>query len=88
MTNPDGLPVIWLFPRLPEAPFGTPTASPEVEGSLPRVVAIIGREFRTKEVRDGDKIRLVVIVGHRFVFCLGFTTYKQIRSIAHLEFNI
>ena len=44
--DPGGPPAIRSSSRLPTASSGTPTASPEVAGSRPPVIAIGGREFR------------------------------------------
>ena len=44
--DPGGSPAIRPSPRLPTASSGTPTASPEVADSPPRVGSVGGREFR------------------------------------------
>ena len=85
--DPGGPPAICLSPRLPTASSGTPTASPEVEGSRPPVIAIGGREFRAT---GGSAMarRLAPLCHFGRCFCvLPWFCYKQACTIARPKYN-
>ena len=86
--DPGGPPAIRSSPRLMAAPTGTPTASPEVAGSLPRVGSIGGRELRaTGGPRWQEGWHHCGIFG-RCCCVLPWFCYKQACTIAHPKFNV
>ena len=85
--DPGGPPAIHLSPRLMVAPTGTPTISPKVARSFPRVGIIDGHELRaTGDPQWREGWHHCVIFG-RCYCVLPWFCYKQACSIARPKYN-